>query len=61
MRSWTGGHRKETGKMIELIDQLMEILEARPDLPLYKRAVLKTVISQDHRKPPKDTTFHVHR
>ena len=30
---------------MELIDQLVEILQSRPDLPIYQRAVLKTVIS----------------
>ena len=30
---------------MELIDQLMEILQSRPDLPIYQRAVLKTAIS----------------
>lgn len=30
---------------MELIDQLAQILEERPELPLYQRAVLKTAIS----------------
>lgn len=30
---------------MELIDQLTEVLQSRSDLPLYQRAVLKTVIN----------------
>ena len=37
---------------MQLIDQLMQILEANPDLELYERAVLKTAISFLEQKEP---------
>jgi hypothetical protein len=36
---------------MELIDQLVEIQQWRPDLPIYRRAVLKTAISFLEQEP----------
>jgi hypothetical protein len=47
---------------MELIDQLMQILEARPDLPFYQRAVLKAAISfldQEHKCVYKNENWRV--